>query len=140
MVTEEKSGAGWKFVVAVLAGLAGVGLAAFLLLDNIFEGTADDPAVPVTDVDEGEVPQDVYDDIDVGARKEDLLDRLRPALPVDTRVLERYQQRSPETVGSSCVYYEAAGGLADELYRFCFVDDELVDKTVILPDEQGPAG
>lgn len=115
-------------------------LLALLFVGNGLNESADDTAVDVTDVEEGKVPQEVYDDVEPGAEKEELLARLRPALPVDTRVLARYQARSPETVGSSCVYHEAAGGLADDLYRFCFVDDQLVDKNVIVPDGVGPAG
>lgn len=55
---------------------------------------------------------------------------------MDAAVLERYQQRSPETPAASCVYFQAE---LEELYRFCFVEDQLVDKTVVLPDGSAPA-
>lgn len=140
MVSEQKTRAAWKLIAAAVVSVAVLGLAAFLLLGSLLSEAAEDTATPVTDVDEGKVPQEVYDDVAVGVDKEELLALLRPARPVDTRVLARYQERSPETVGSSCVYYEAAAGLADDLFRFCFIADELVDKTVILPDDPGPAG
>lgn len=135
MVTKQTSRVTWKLIVGVAVGAVVVGLLVFLL-GRALSDPADDASGNVTDVAEGAVPQDVYDGIEPGADKEQLLERLRPALPVDTRVLARYQERSPETVGSSCVYFEAAGGQADSLYRFCFVEDELVDKTVILPDAE----
>lgn len=141
MVTQEKSRAAWKVVAAVVVAAVVVSLAVFLLLGNVLNGAVEDErAQQVTDVEEGKVPQFVYEDVEPGADKEELLAQLRPALPVDARTLARYQERSPETVGSECVYYEAAGGLADDLFRFCFVDDELVDKTVVLPDDAQPAG
>ncbi len=71
-----------------------------------------------------------------------MLGDLRPALPVEGRVLDRYEERSPETVASSCAYYDGEDLAAEEMYRFCFVEDELVDKTVVFPDADAdaPAG
>lgn len=130
--------AGWLVAGLVLVP-ALVALAAFLLLGNVLEETAE-PVAPVTDdVEEGQVSSELFDDAELGSTKERVTQLLLPARPVDTRVLAEYQQREPETPASSCVYYEAEPGVADALFRFCFVEDELVDKTVILPDDSGPA-
>ena len=119
----------------VALGVVALGLVAFLAMGNLLAASTDDEQ-RVTDVAELAVPEDVYREITLGIDKEALTERLLPARPVDTRVLERYQSRSPETVASSCVYYEADSRNADSLYRFCFEDDRLVDKTVVLPDDQ----
>ena len=91
--------------------------------------------VEVTDVEEGQVPRELFSAVTLGVDKETLTKRLQPARPVDARVLEEYQTRSPETPASSCVYYRSEGRPRDELYRFCFEEDRLVDKAVVLPDE-----
>ncbi len=121
--------------VAVLA----VGLVLFLVLGSALrDEVGTDQAV--TDVAEESVSTQAYREVEIGTSKEQVTQNLLPARPVDTQVLDRYQQRAPETVSSSCVYYESEGGPADDLLRFCFEDDELVDKTVVLPEEPGPAG
>lgn len=106
-------------VALVVVGLAGV--AVLLGIRAAFGG--DDVDAPVTTVRSGVVAPDLYRQITLGIDKEALTELLLPARPVDTRVLERYDERSPETVASSCVYYEAGDGLADDLYRFCFEQD-----------------
>lgn len=85
------------------------------------------------------MPREVYAAVTLGIDKEALTERLLPARPVDTRVLQEYQLRSPQTPASSCVYYRSEGDPPEDLYRFCFEDDRLVDKTVVLPDKP-PAG
>lgn len=137
---QESRNAAWKVagvVGAVIAVLVVVGLLVFLLLGNVLKDTVDQGAPDVTDLDEGAVSEQEFTDVSLGNPKEDVLRELRPAMPVDSRVLDRYQQRSPETVQSSCVYYESVpdGAVTDALYRFCFVEDELVAKDLILPDE-----
>lgn len=126
------------WVLGGLAVAALIGLIAFLLLGNLLEETTE--TRPVEDVEEGAVSEEAFAAVEVGDTKEDVTTALRPALPVDTRVLSQYELREPETPSSSCVYYETELGEADDLYRFCFVEDELVDKTVILPDQPGVAG
>ena len=74
---------------------------------------------------------------ELGTSKEDVLSALRPVLPVDTRVVDRFERRAPETVSAECVYYDRADGRAGQQFRFCFVDDVLVDKTLLLAGDPG---
>ena len=119
----------------MVAALVVVGLLVFLLLGNVLNDTVDQEAPEATDVAEGAVSEQDFRDVRLGADKEEVLAALRPAQPVDAQVLDRYQERSPETAQSSCVHYESEGGAADALYRFCFVEDELVAKDLLLPDD-----
>lgn len=135
----ERSTAAWKLVAIVVGVLVAVVLVVLIVLGDLLADNVDAEDV-ATGVDEGAVSAAAYDEVQLGDQKEDVQEALRPALPVDTDVLERYQQRSPETVAASCVFYEAAGGPADALYRFCFSEDRLVDKTAVLPDEAGVGG
>lgn len=127
-------------VAARLLGLAAAValalLALFLLLGNVLADAGDDPA-PVEQVREGRLSQAAYADVELGERKEDVLTALRPVLPVDTRVVERYELREPETVAAECVYYDREDGRAGQQFRFCFVEDVLVDKTVLLAGDPG---
>ncbi len=119
-------------LVLATALVLGVVVAMGVLLDE----TAEDVAVEqeVTDVAEGEVPPETYTSVELGAPKEEVLDLLLPAIPVDALVLERYDLRSPETPAASCVFFDTVPELDDQLYRFCFVEDLLVEKTVVLTD------
>ena len=130
---------GAHLVLGGLAVAALIGLVVFLLLGNLLEETTEQ-GLETPEADRPDVSQEAYAAVETGGTKEDVLSALEPAIPVDTRVLSESQLREPETPSSECVYYESAGGLADDLYRFCFVDDELVDKTVILPDQPGVDG
>ena len=123
-----------------LLGVAGavvvVLVAAFLFLGNVLADVGDEP-VRVEEVREGRLSEAAYADVELGAVKEDVLTALRPVLPVDTRVLERYELREPETVAAECVYYDRADGRAGQQFRFCFAEDVLVEKTVILAGDPG---
>ncbi len=132
---EEQRRAAWKVVVGALvlvsALVVGVLVAVGTLLDETIEVPVEQE---VTDVAEGEVPLETYATVDLGTPKEEVLDLLLPAIPVDAVVLERYDLRSPETPAASCIYFDTVPELADQLYRFCFVEDLLVEKTVVLTD------
>lgn len=117
----------WIVIAAVVLVLAGVACNA--LVDAAGDGDA-----PVEQSQPRPLDEQVYESIELGADKEELLARLEPVEPVDGAVLERYQLRSPETVSTSCVYYERLGEGTGELYRLCFDGDELVDKTVVFPE------
>ena len=128
---------------AAAARLLGLGgavvvslVALFLLLGNVLADAGDEP-VPVQEVREGRVPQAAYAAVELGATKEDVLTALRPALPVDTRVLERSELREPEPVTAECVYFDRADGRAGQQFRFCFAEDVLVEKTVVLAGDPG---
>ena len=127
-------------VAVRLLGVAGavvvVLVAAFLFLGNVLADVGDEP-VPVEEVREGRLSEAAYADVELGAVKEDVLTALRPVLPVETRVLERYELREPETVAAECVYYDRADGRAGQQFRFCFAEDVLVEKTVILAGDPG---
>jgi hypothetical protein len=137
MPTETKEGASLavsvvKWAVLVVLVLTVAGVACNALADQASDGggeTIEDEVSQPRPLDE-----EVYDDIELGAQKEELLARLEPVQPVDGAVLERFQQRSPETVASSCVYYERLGAQRGELYRLCFDGDVLVDKTIVFPE------
>jgi hypothetical protein len=81
------------------------------------------------------VSAEAYDSVRLQAPKEEVLAALMPAQPVDLRVLDRYEQRSPETLSASCVYLDSEGVRVGALHRFCFPEDVLVGKTVVLPKE-----
>lgn len=136
---EQKSGNVGLKVAGVLAAVVVAFVLVFVAMGYFAEETLDDGAQPVTDVREGGISPQTFQAVETGTDKEDLLAELRPALPVEGRVLERYEQRSPETVASSCVYYDGTELPSGELYRFCFEQDVLVDKTVVFPDAD-PAG
>jgi hypothetical protein len=128
--------AGVKALVVLVLVVALGSTAMFLLAGALVDDTEPAPrtgsATGVTDED--------YAAVDVGARKEAVEQLLLPATAVDTAVLEEYALREPATPAASCVYYESQGGTADDLYRFCFAEDRLVDKTVVLPPEDGVTG
>jgi hypothetical protein len=127
-------------VAARLLGAAGAVvvfvLAAFLFLGNVLADAGDEP-VPVQEVREGRLSAAAYADVELGATKEDVLTALRPVLPVDTRVVERYELRDPETVAAECLFFDREDGRAGQQFRFCFHEDLLVDKTVILAGDPG---
>ncbi len=58
------------------------------------------------EVREGRLSEAAYADVEMGATKEDVLTALRPVLPVDTRVVDRYELRDPQTVAAECVYFD----------------------------------
>ncbi|MFP5218290.1 MAG: hypothetical protein ACLGIG_00935 [Actinomycetes bacterium] len=122
---------------AALAVAAVVLVAALVGVVLLADRAGDDDTPPVTDVQEADASDETYAAVETDMAKDEVEELLRPALPVDTRVLERYEDLEPQTPAAECVYYERGGGVAGELYRFCFDEDELVDKTVILPDEPG---
>lgn len=120
-------------VAAVVGGL--VLLGAFFLLAQLADETQDVPVA--TPAVEEQLSEAAFAAVPLGAEKEEALQALLPVQPVDSRLVDRYEAREPETVESECVYYEREDGAADERYRFCFAEDVLVDKTVVLPDEPG---
>ena len=128
----------------VVAAGAVMALAGFVTLGSAIAmgGEEDDPVPPadvqVRDVAEGKVPEPAYRAVALGADKDAVTEQLLPARPVDSRVLDRYEERSPETVATSCVYYESEAPPADDLYRFCFEQDRLIEKTFVLPDGDEP--
>jgi hypothetical protein len=91
----------------------------------------------VQEVREGRLTDAAYADVELGARKDAVLTALRPVLPVGTRVIDRYQRAATERVAAECVYFDRADGRAGQQYRFCFVEDVLVDKTVLLAGDPG---
>lgn len=127
-------------MAARLLGFAGavvvLAVAAFLFLGNVLADAGDDP-VPVREVREGRLSQAAYADVELGATKEDVLTALRPVLPVDTRVVDRDALREPEGVAAECVYFDRADGRAGQQFRFCFAEDVLVEKTVVLSGDPG---
>lgn len=128
-------GSALAVVLGGVVALAAVGLLVFVLFAQLAQETADE--VVVEDVREGSLTMEAYDNVELGAQKEEVLSELRPALPVDTRIVDRYESRSPATVAAECVYYERSGGRAGESFRFCFDEDVLVDKTVVLAGDPG---
>lgn len=110
-------------------------LGAFFLLAQLADETQEVPVAAVT-VEE-QLSEAAFAEVPLGAEKEQALQALLPVQPADTQVVDRFQGRSPETVAAECVFYERADGAADERYRFCFAEDVLIDKTVVLPDEPG---
>lgn len=134
--TAERDGGSALLVALVgVVTLAAVGVLVFVLFAQLAQETADE--VAVEEVQEGALTMEVYEEVELGADKDEVLSDLRPALPVDTRVLDRYESRSPATVAAECVYYERSGGRAGESFRFCFDEDVLVDKTVVLAGDPG---
>ena len=109
--------------IVLVAALVG-----FLLLTGILER---DPPSP-QDVQGRGVPAATYQDVVLGVDEEALTERLRPEEPLDPRAVGRDPAEAPR--GDSCLYY-AARGDAQDLYRFCFEDDRLVDKAVVVRDE-----
>lgn len=133
-------GAGEFSGVLALAGASAVAVVAFGFLGYTLQGSDDESPQPVTHLVETPVSARAFEAAEIGEQKEDVLASLMPAEPVDARVVARYQERSPETVASSCVYYRTPEDSAEELFRFCFVQDRLVDKTVVLPSDAPAAG
>ena len=134
--SDRRAGPATALVVAG-AVLVGLLLLTFLLLGVL--GDDDEPAAGRQPVQE-RVDEDAYEAVSVGQSKEDVLRSLRPAEPFGAEQLAQYQLREPETTAAECVYYESEGGSADDLYRFCFAEDRLVDKTVVLPPDDGVTG
>lgn len=120
--------------LAVVVGAA-VLLGVFLLFAQLADETQPDPAP--TPVAEKQLSEAAFAAVPLGTDKEQALQSLLPVEPIDNRVMDRFEARAPETVASECVYYERANGVAGEFYRFCFVEDVLVDKTVVFPDDPG---
>lgn len=133
---EADAGATAVRLLAVAGAVAVALVATFLFLGNVLADVGEGP-VPVQQVREGRLSEAAYADVELGATKEDVLTAFRPVLPVDTRVLERYELREPETVSAECVYYDRADGRAGQQFRFCFAEDVLVEKTVILAGDPG---
>lgn len=107
----------------------------FLLLGNVLADAGDESAV--REVREGRLSQQAYAGVDIGQDKEAVLTALRPVLPVAARTVEDYEARDPETVAAECIYYDREDGRAGQQYRLCFVDDVLVDKTLLLAGDPG---
>lgn len=128
------SGALLAVVVLVAAVLVG-GVAVFALA----ESTTDDDPRATTSMS-GRVSDEDYADVQTGMMKREVEQLLLPATAVDVTVLDEYELREPDAPSAACVYYESAGGTADDVYRFCFEEDRLVDKTVILPPADGVTG
>jgi hypothetical protein len=105
-----------------------VALVAFLLLSGVLE--RDPPSAQ--DAEGRGIPAATYQDVVLGVDEEALTERLRPEEPLDPRAVGRDPRETPR--GDSCLYY-AARGDARDLYRFCFEDDRLVDKSVVVRDE-----
>lgn len=136
----DESGSVALKVVGVIVAVFLVFALIFIAIGNFAEETLPDEAQSVTDVREGAITPETFEAVEIGADKEDLLADLRPALPVEGRVLDRYQERSPQTVASSCVYYDGTNLPTEEMYRFCFEEDVLVDKTVVFPNPEPLGG
>lgn len=107
----------------------------FLVFSQLAQESTDD--IAVQEVHEGSLEIEAFNAVDLGTPREEVLTSLRPVLPVDTRIVDRYEGRAPETVAAECVYYERYGGRAGESFRFCFDEDVLVDKTVLLAGDPG---
>jgi hypothetical protein len=104
-----------------------VALVAFLLLSGVLERDA-----PSAQDEQGRgIPAAAYQDVVLGVDREALTQRLRPEEPLDPRAVGRDPAETPR--GDSCLYYVALGD-AEDLYRFCFEDDRLVDKSVVVRD------
>jgi hypothetical protein len=129
------TGAALPRLVGVIVAVLAVPLVVFLVFTQLAQLTVDD--VAVAEVREGSITTEVYEAVDLGTPKEEVLTALRPALPVDTRAVEEFEGRLPETVAAECVYYERSGGRAGETFRFCFNEDVLVDKTLLLAGDPG---
>lgn len=129
------AGAALAWVLVAAAALAAVALVVFLVFSQLAQETSDDVAVP--EVREGSLEIEDYEAVELGTPKDEVLSALRPALPVDTRIVDRYEGRSPENVAAECVYYERYGGRAGESFRFCFDEDVLADKSVLLAGDPG---
>lgn len=130
---------GWAlpWVLGAVAAGAAVLVVVFLLFTQLAQLGADDD-LAVQDVREGSLTAEAYEAVELGARKEDALSQLRPVLPVTTRIVDRYEAREPAAVAAECVYFERYGGRAGEQFRFCFDEDVLVDKTLLLAGDPGP--
>lgn len=134
--TGRDDGGALAWILGGVAGLVVVLVAVFVLFGELAQFGADEP-VDVDEVREGSLTVEQYEAVDLGAQKEELLTELRPAMPVDTRVIDRFEGREPETIAAECVYYERSGGRAGEQFRFCFDEDVLVDKAVLLAGDPG---
>jgi hypothetical protein len=126
---------GLAAAAALLLVVALLGIGA--LVDAGSEESSEPLTEPAADVRLEKVSAQTYESVPLDATKEDVLAALRPAEPVDVSVLDRYDTRSPETLASSCVYFDSEGIRVGALYRFCFSNEVLVDKTVILPRDEG---
>jgi len=118
-------------VVVLVAGFLGIGM---------LVNAGDDPEAPGTateEVRQGQLTEQAFEDVELGVTKEDLQASLRPVLAVDAAILDREDLRSPETASESCVYYQGEDLPNEAVYRFCFQDDVLVDKTFVLQTEPG---
>lgn len=114
-------------VVLVVVAFVGIGALA--------DAGSETDAPTAGDVRVEQVSAEAFESVPLQTPKEEVLAALRPAEPVDLRVLDRYEQRSPETASASCVYFDSEGVRVGALYRFCFREDVLVDKTVVLPKD-----
>jgi len=123
-------------VVGIAAAVVVVLVAGFLGIGQLVNAGVD-PEAPVAISDQGQLTEQTFEDLELGVTKEDLQASLRPVLAVDAAILDRYDLRSPETASASCVYYEGRDLPNEALYRFCFEDDILVDKTFVLQTEPG---
>lgn len=129
-------------IVGVVAAI-GIGLVVLLVgYGEVLDAAQDDPPLdqavtaPVQDGGpQGELSEQAFQAVETGISKEDLQAQLRPVLALDARILDRYDLRSPETVSATCIYYAGEDLPQEALYRFCFDEDELVDKTFVFSEE-----
>lgn len=98
-----------------------------LLLSGVLER---DPS-SAQDVQGFGIPAAAYQEVVLGIDEEALTERLRPEEPLDPGAVGRDSAETPR--GDSCLFYAALGD-AENLYRFCFEDDRLVDKSVVVRD------
>lgn len=139
----ERGDTGWK-IVGVVAAI-GVALTVLLVgFGELIDSAQEDPPLDqaVTDPlgeegSSGAISEQAFEAVELGVTKEDLQTQLRPVLTLDARILDRFDLRSPETVSASCLYYEGEDLPQEALYRFCFDQDELVDKTFVFTEEAG---
>lgn len=133
--TPDRGGAA-LLLLGAAATVAVFVLGAFLVMGNFLTDAGEEPAEAV-EVLEGRLSDEAYAAVQLGAVKETVLTSLRPVLPVYARTIDRYQLRDPETVAAECVYYDRADGRAGQQFRFCFAEDVLIDKTVLLSGDPG---
>lgn len=119
------------------AGLLAAGSAVVLLL--VVLGLARAVSLSSSDADGAAAPGQLtgaaYSVITLGIDEEALTERLSPARPVQVDAEGDAPGVTSEPFDGSCLFYEAAGRPAGDLYRFCFEDDRLVDKDVLSPDD-----
>jgi hypothetical protein len=131
-----EGGGSAPLVLGVAAGAVVAVAVAFFGIGALIDSGADGGVTGVGDVRTGKLSAERYAAVEPGTPKEEVLASLRPLQPVDVQILDRYESRSPETVATSCVYFDSEGVRPGAQYRFCFDEDVLVDKTVVLPERE----